>query len=205
MTLHVKKASRHGVMPEQLAKVLALSISKGRDAAPQPPGLAVEARPFQLQSISFMLENEREGANKKLWSMYTAPSGRTFHYSVALDKVRNRAPDPVRGGILASEMGLGKTVMALGLVLSNPAPAQLPSVAHMPKVKRASKGTLVIAAVSLVGQWADEARAKMNNPNIKIYAYHGQNRKKDVDFLVRLRLRLRLRVCVLVLFACACV
>lgn len=143
---------------------------------------AHQARPFQLQSISFMVENEREGANKKLWSKFTAPSGRSFHYSAALDRLKQRAPDPVRGGILASEMGLGKTVMALGLVLSNPVQLLLPPITNV-KVKRASKGTLVIAAVSLVGQWVDEARSKITDSNVKIYAYHGGNRKKDVDFL----------------------
>ena len=75
----------------------------------------------------------------------------------------------MRGGVLASEMGLGKTIMGLGLLLSNPAPTTLPKPRARAKVS--SRGTLVVCAVSLVGQWVEEAKSKLSNPDIKIYAY----------------------------------
>jgi SNF2 family DNA or RNA helicase len=161
--------------------VLALSVNTGRAAAPQPPGLAVAARPFQLQTISFMQEVEQEGSTKGLWAEFKTAFGESLFYSVSLNKIRHRAPDPIRGGILASEMGLGKTVMALGLCLSNPAPNPLPAI--LEPVKKASKATLVVCAVSLVGQWVEEAKSKLSDPNIKIYAYHGGTRNKDPNFL----------------------
>jgi SNF2 family DNA or RNA helicase len=67
-------------------------------------------------------------------------------------------------------MGLGKTVMSLGLVLANPAPAVLPAP---PTGKLGTRATLVVCAVSLVGQWVEEARSKLTNKGLKIYAYHG--------------------------------
>lgn len=53
---------------ESIAKLLELSVSNGRAAAPQPDGLAVQARPFQLQTISFMADAEKHGANAGLWT-----------------------------------------------------------------------------------------------------------------------------------------
>ena len=102
-------------------------------------------------------------------------------------------------------MGLGKTVEVLSLVLSNPPPADWlrrgdpdgstcssPSehdmspaaYAHIetPRLAREfrSTATLVVCAVSLVGQWIDEARSKLDGAGgLRIHMYHGQKRIKD--------------------------
>lgn len=167
-----------------MAKLLELAVNTGRQAAPQPPGLAVTARPFQLQAIDFMKSVETTGGNVGMWAKYQ-PEGHhpAFYYSAPLNKFSRTLPEPVRGGILASEMGLGKTVMALGLVLSNTAPATLPAPRSPAKVS--SKGTLVVCAVSLVGQWIEEANAKLSNKNVKVYAYHSGNRVRDHNFLAQ--------------------
>jgi len=64
--------------------------------APDPPGLAsgIELRPYQRQSLAFMLDIER----------------------------RNELGDPSagRGGWLADEMGMGKTAVCAALILANP-------------------------------------------------------------------------------------
>jgi SNF2 family DNA or RNA helicase len=38
--------------------------------------------------------------------------------------------------------------------------------------------------VSLVGQWIEEAKSKLQDPGL-IYPYHGQNRKRDANILAR--------------------
>ena len=47
-----------------------------------------------------------------------------------------------------------------------------------------SRGTLVICPVSLVGQWIEEAKSKLQNPGL-VYPYHGQNRKRDANILAK--------------------
>jgi SNF2 family DNA or RNA helicase len=47
-----------------------------------------------------------------------------------------------------------------------------------------SRGTLVICNVSLVGQWVEEAKSKLNDPGI-IYCYYGANRKRDPVLLAK--------------------
>ena len=166
-----------------IKEVLALAGSTGRHAAPQPAGLAVNAMPFQLQTISFMVDAEKNGCNAKLWTKYTTGSGASFYYSAPLNQFSKTLPEPVRGGILASEMGLGKTIMSLGLLSANPALAATKLKAPRAPAKVSSRGTLVVCAVSLVGQWVEEAKSKLTDSNTKIYAYHGSNRKRDVGFL----------------------
>ncbi|CAM9658994.1 unnamed protein product, partial [Laminaria digitata] len=116
----------------------------------------------------------------------------------------------MKGGILCDEMGLGKTAATLALHLVNP--AKTPSegvpldekewgtisgtqagVLVCPKSSTCfneepgtvvSKGTLVVCKVSLVGQWVEEAK-RLCGGALKIYPYHGGNRKKDPNFLAQ--------------------
>lgn len=59
-------------------------------------------------------------------------------------------------------MGLGKTVEVMALILANPAPASVVSGRVLPNGKIASRATLVVCAVSLVGRCMNQ-RAAMEN------------------------------------------
>lgn len=59
-------------------------------------------------------------------------------------------------------MGLGKTVEILGLILSSPAPPSVVNGAVNEDGKIETRATLVVCPVSLVGQWGNEAKAKLN-------------------------------------------
>jgi SNF2 family DNA or RNA helicase len=92
-------------------------------------------------------------------------------------------------------MGLGKTAATLSVHLLNPPTtdgdeaewgklnlgtlAALNSEARTKQFgSKLCKGTLVVCAVSLVGQWVEEARRLCNN-TLTIYPYHGGSRIKD--------------------------
>ena len=51
-------------------------------------------------------------------------------------------------------------------------------------VKQRSTATLVVCAVSLVGQWIEEARSKLDGENrLRIHMYHGGKRIKNAKKL----------------------
>ncbi|CAO3699383.1 unnamed protein product [Rhizopus stolonifer] len=70
------------------------------------------------------------------------------------------------GGILA-DMGLGKTIQTMGLILS--------SLKSGEKAK-----TLIVTPLALIQQWADEIRSKTERDTLKVLVHHGQNRTKNV-------------------------
>lgn len=193
----------------------------GHKAAPQPDGINVELMDFQKQALSWAIERENTegGLNSYLWvELPKKVKGvrpgysHSLWFSPILDMVTNQRPQTARGGFICEQMGLGKTVISLSLVLQNPAPdlpesgtevngykwpppSKEPSTTPgwnqvvktnigAPSTRGSifSRGTLVVCNVSLVGQWIDEAKSKLKNPGL-VYSYHGGNRTRDATIL----------------------
>lgn len=189
-------------------------------------GLKVELFDFQREAVGWAIERERApgGVQSFLWTK--VPNGTNeyisarkvtpvdLYYSPILDTFTKEKPSDVRGGIIAEQMGLGKTVISLAIILKNPAPLNPASgklvSKKSPILKKPSlndniiawpepktlfgdpknrakyycRGTLVICNVSLVGQWIDEAKSKLRDPGL-VYSYHGSKRLRLPEVLAK--------------------
>ena len=111
----------------------------------EPVGLAndIQLRPYQRQSLSFVLQMERN-STKPL-------AGRRVFGGSPLSLVR--------GGWVCDEVGMGKTAVAIAAVLANPSSAPRPSdSAYMHHEYAKYKTTLIVVPSTLVQQWEDEIR-----------------------------------------------
>ena len=130
-------------------------------------GMSVSLLPYQRYTLNWMLEKEKQPLSEGMWSQFRLPEVKysqfqnkfwpfdteasdqtgelttvnSFCYSPALNRFQINNMSPHRGGLLATEMGLGKTVITLALVLSLPASRTLrwrgnsrsvPRVPHRP-------------------------------------------------------------------------
>lgn len=110
-----------------LSKIVELMESGERPAAAQPPGLAVTMRPYQLQSLQFMLDAERRGSGPSLFLR----TGSVL-YSPVYGCFRRIRPSTPAGGMVAEgeleRRQRGPTHPTPVLCLLGPAPpSRMPS------------------------------------------------------------------------------
>ncbi|KAE8729967.1 Helicase protein with RING/U-box domain isoform 2 [Hibiscus syriacus] len=93
----------------------------------------------------------------------------------------------IKGGILADEMGMGKTLQAIALVLAkrqflheigdpNGSSVTSGSSTDLPRIRC----TLVICPVVAVSQWVSEIDRFTSRGSTKVLVYHGANRGKNM-------------------------
>ncbi|TAQ88339.1 hypothetical protein B7494_g3355 [Chlorociboria aeruginascens] len=153
-----KLAEQWGVPEETLANM---------PMADQPKGLALALLPYQRQGLAWMLLQEdpilpAEGTTDVVQLWKRSSERPKFFQNIATQYTASTPPVLVKGGIIADDMGLGKTLQILSLVLEG-----------------GPGTTLVIAPVSVMSNWAQQAERHIKRDNaLKILTYHGSNRKE---------------------------
>lgn len=159
--------------------------------------------PFQRKAVAWMLEREQGAKGRTLsnllWSIadFTAPSGpkRVWfsRWTGALYSDTSPPPDDhidaipdVSGGILAEEMGLGKTVETISLILLHPQPlaARHPTQDSFglssPNRQRPPVGcTLVVTPRSIMHQWKREIG--IHAPHLRVAIYSSRKDVGDIE------------------------
>lgn len=115
--------------------------------------LNVTLRPFQIRALEWMVRREATG-----------------------DAAGGATPNPVRGGILALEMGLGKAVTTIALIHGAVHGHRSGGVGAAVGV---AGPTLVVVPAALLNQWASELAEKA--PSLKVCLFHGPRAQRPSD------------------------
>lgn len=132
--------------------------------APEAPGLRVALRPFQAHTLGWMLTKERTLPEDMV--SVTTEASQPLWYGRGVFHLW----PPARGGFVMQEMGLGKTVETLALVLANPRPAGSP-------------GTLVLCPVALLANWEAECKKMLPEAASFLVLNSSAKAKKTADDL----------------------
>lgn len=167
-------------------------------------GVTTELLRHQKQGLHFMTNKERQGQSEEeainaLYKLHIGNNGQKSYYNVITGQSERSKPKPVRGGILADMMGLGKTLSILSLLvttlpeaatwarapcvdLDGPVPttgstdnsrASAPKY-HAPKLN--VKTTLLVSPLSTIANWEDQIRQHVKPGTLKVHIYHGPGR-----------------------------
>ncbi|KAK0502526.1 SNF2 family N-terminal domain-containing protein [Armillaria luteobubalina] len=162
--------------------------------AVQPEELLPILLPFQRRSVAWLLEREGKAITssgdiipKTKRSEYSfwetiEESDESFQFNCLTGQVIPASEitedcEPVFGGILAEEPGLGKTLEIISLILLNPAAPDRNSAQQIrwdPVARlevKTIKTTLIVTPPALASQWMDELAT--HAPTLKVLEYDG--------------------------------
>ncbi|XP_015887954.4 DNA repair protein RAD5B [Ziziphus jujuba] len=172
----------------------------------EPPStLMCDLRPYQKEALYWMTELEKgidvEKAAKTLhpcWAAYRICDERASSIYVNLFSGEATTQFPTatqmaRGGILADAMGLGKTVMTIGLILTRPnrtTPGNQELIGdatvntrnqeyHTDAPFKPKGGTLIVCPMALLSQWKDELETHSKPDTISIMVHYGGERTNN--------------------------
>jgi SWI/SNF-related matrix-associated actin-dependent regulator of chromatin subfamily A3 len=176
-SLDANSASRQDELMEALG-ISTTDLAK-MSKAPQPTMIKTKMLDFQLQGLQWMLEAEnptvpQDGKIKQFWKK----TGHMYQ-NVASRLVQAKAPELARCGILSDDMGLGKTLQVLALIMT-PFPPPKELVETPVAAKTNAKGTLIVAPVSVLGNWTKQIEEHVSEESgLKYHIYHEKG--KDIS------------------------
>ncbi len=168
------------------------------------PGLVAKLYPFQNRALHWLLN--REGVSwvennvdeEPILETYSADSlGDPLSFSLSRDAHGNsiyvsdlyhiivkdidtirRRENGLRGGILAEEMGLGKTVETISLILTHKRPPTTSTILdeYTAQELRPTPATLIVTPVTLSKQWVSEFGK--HAPDLRVMVYDGVKKYK---------------------------
>ncbi|KAJ6137668.1 hypothetical protein N7471_004154 [Penicillium samsonianum] len=162
------------------------------------PDLKCKLFPFQRRAVRWLLQREgREvGPNGEIMPMGELPKsdlpasfnstkdvyGRTYYFSHLFMILTtdlsgwDDAADNLKGGVLAEEMGLGKTVEVIALISLNKRESQ--PIKVDPDGLKPTGATLIITPPAILEQWKQEL--KEHAPTLRVYHYNGIKRGREI-------------------------
>jgi len=154
--------------PRLLLPFYDLTSNKKDRQSVQPPNFITKLRPEQLRSLHWMKEQER--ADILPFIEEEVAEALLPHLNWRAEGKAER-PHYVRGGVLADEVGYGKTAITIGLIDSTQADIVLPT-----EMKGAIpiKATLIVVPNHLGKQWVSEI-GKFTGTKYKVIGIHDQS------------------------------
>lgn len=151
--------------------------------------LKTQLLPHQEEALDFMTQRETGEISEKyrLWKSEDKNGQKQFVHKITNHRSQLE-PEEKGGGVLADEMGMGKTLSILALVMStlekardwalSHAQSEPPSVAVLNRRSRAT--LIVVSSALLINGWFAEIKRHLHEGTftaLKTIRWHGSNRK----------------------------
>jgi len=135
-------------------------------SATPAPAFVSELFPYQRNCLQWLIHREQNNSTSSWgWSKRHHSDGFAFHTSVFGHMSLAAPNNTVHGGLLAQDVGMGKTVEMLALIATH----------------KCTGPTLIVVPTTMLSVWMVEA-AK-HTPTLQVVKFHGSRRTKDMNIL----------------------
>ena len=136
-----------------------------------PKKLATQLLPYQRQALAWLLEKEDPQLPSassddavQLWKC--SQNGQIYTNVATSFSLKNQKPTLASGGILSDDMGMGKTLEMISLMVADS------------KVSSKSKTTLIVAPVGVMSNWSGQIAHHIKPDHaLRVLTYHGNNKR----------------------------
>jgi SNF2 family DNA or RNA helicase len=152
-----------------------------------------ELMQHQKQALWFLSKHETPTPPEEdpLWKFAIRKNGNRAWYNVITGDELKKV-SPILGGLLADQMGLGKTLSILSLICSTLKEAREFGEGELDEsdqvnedVVRRSGGTLLLCPKSVISNWQEQIGQHLDKAKVSYYMYHGSKREQDLDELAK--------------------
>lgn len=167
---NTRPSMRHNGPMDQdfLTRILHDSRKNWQESSEPSPEFKTDLFPYQKKCLSWMIRRETKSFKSTSawgWTRHQLDDGFVFHTSV-FGQISLTPPNAsIRGGLIAQDVGMGKTVEMLALIATNKAPGP----------------TLVVLPTTMLSVWQAEAASR--TPTLKVIKFHGARRTKNMNDL----------------------
>ena len=136
-----------------------------------PKNLATQLLPYQRQALAWLLEKESPqlpsaGSDNAVQLWKCSQNGQIYTNVATSFSLKNQRPTLASGGILSDDMGMGKTLEMISLLVTDS------------NVSSKSKTTLIVAPVGVMSNWSGQIAYHIKPDHaLRVLVYHGNNKK----------------------------
>lgn len=182
-SLRTPLLQKHGqTLDEQYEEEIEAVLDSSRDVEEMVPFvqdftiIKTELKSHQITAFRFMIEREAEfqrDERQSLWMRSTGLSGTRFQHRVTLSE-KDTIPTQGRGGLLADDMGLGKSLSVLAVIAHTLTQAQAyKDLGYQGEAKHRTAATLIITPKTTIQSWQDQIIRHLNSETLNYMIYHG--------------------------------
>ncbi|KAJ0372873.1 hypothetical protein COL26b_008881 [Colletotrichum chrysophilum] len=150
-------------------------------------GLNSQLLIHQKEALGFMLQRESGEIDDsyRLWQPVKVDGSDWYRHKITNVKQRTR-PEERGGGILADEMGMGKSLSILSLIVNTAQTGQEWAVQEnsnddkLKDISYSGSTLVVVSSALLIYNWTNEINKHVKD-KLKTIKYHGPGREKDID------------------------
>ncbi|KAF6828597.1 DNA repair and recombination protein rad5c [Colletotrichum musicola] len=160
---------------------------QNRERVDGDKGLSNNLLPHQQEALAWMLRRESGNIeeNRQLWYEMEVEGQKWFRHKITKVKQKTK-PDERGGGILADEMGMGKSLSILSLIVKTLEEGRQWAEHENSNDERSKEVTysgstlVVVSSALLIYNWENEVKKHVDG-GLSCVKYHGPGREKNPD------------------------